>query len=175
MVDDIEFWFDKIRAAAYEMQTEHTWSCGNFAPSFPFEPTGDQDWIQQDFLRSAVALRPQPRLPRHNEETMAAHVTRDLIFPGSIVSGVRRATVLPLRARGNGGPGALAAVRRSNDDQGSESFREPRDPRDLDPPGVVLLLGSGSRADVPSTESARGAYAEVTLHGAPTDCAEGGA
>jgi len=55
IVEDIEFWFDKIRAAAYETQTEYIWWCGNFARSFLFyDRDGNMIQIWQDVPPSGV-------------------------------------------------------------------------------------------------------------------------
>lgn len=54
LVDDIEHWFKKIRAAGYEMQTDYIWSCGNFARSFLFyDKDGNMIQMWQDVHRGA--------------------------------------------------------------------------------------------------------------------------
>lgn len=40
LVKDIDSWFERIRAAGYETQTDHVWSCGTMGRSFLFY---DQD------------------------------------------------------------------------------------------------------------------------------------
>lgn len=36
MVDDIDAWFDKVRAAGYRTQTEYVWTCASIGRSFLF-------------------------------------------------------------------------------------------------------------------------------------------
>lgn len=54
-VDDIDFWFNKVREAGYETQTEYVWKCASLGRSFLFydadgnmiqmwEQLGDPSW-----------------------------------------------------------------------------------------------------------------------------------
>ncbi len=60
-VNDIDHWFEKIRAAGYETQTEYVWNAGPFGRTFLFF---DQDYnLIQLFERSAmVQLENQPAI-----------------------------------------------------------------------------------------------------------------
>jgi len=58
-VDDITFWFDKIRAAGYETQTDYIWWCGSFARSFLFyDRDGNMIQVWQDVPRSGGTSKP---------------------------------------------------------------------------------------------------------------------
>ena len=42
LVEDIDGWFARIRAAGYATQTEYVWPCGDFGRSFLFyDPDGN--------------------------------------------------------------------------------------------------------------------------------------
>lgn len=55
LVDDIDMWFEKVREAGYETQTDYVWQCANLGRSFLFydddgnmiqmwEQSGDPSW-----------------------------------------------------------------------------------------------------------------------------------
>ena len=51
LVDDIDGWFEKVRAAGYETQTEYVWQCASIGRSFLFyDDDGNmiQMWENQD-------------------------------------------------------------------------------------------------------------------------------
>lgn len=57
-VDDIDYWFDRIRAAGYETTSDYVWMSGNFAKSFLFyDRDGNMIQIWQQIPKSErVAL-----------------------------------------------------------------------------------------------------------------------
>lgn len=55
-VPDVDEWFEKIKAAGYEMQTDYVWEAGGIVRSFLFyDPDGNMMQMVQDLPRRKAA------------------------------------------------------------------------------------------------------------------------